>query len=197
MINYVIHISTYVVVVLILFLSKKGGGRDREYQQHDHVRILLVSDSSLFRLFLGSDIWLYVVFPSEMESGHLSFWCHTILHMPQLLMSFNHCQAQTDQFPAILLLFVFNRDVFELNFMSVKPASGYYDFAVSVDGDSRFIANKVEVGICFDFTFSLWSSCLFKLPWQKTGFLALRPFFLAKERVSVIYIYITGYTMAI
>lgn len=73
--------------------------------------------------------------------------------MTQLLMSFNHGQAQMDQFCA--LLFVINRDVFELNFMSVKPASGYYDFAVSVDGDSRFIANKVEVSMCFDFTFSL------------------------------------------
>lgn len=40
-----------------------------------------------------------------------------------------------------------NRDVFELNFMNVKPVSGYYDFAINVIGDNRFIANKVEVGI--------------------------------------------------
>lgn len=31
--------------------------------------------------------------------------------------------------------------------MNVKPASGYYDFSISVDGDKRFIANKVEVGL--------------------------------------------------
>lgn len=34
--------------------------------------------------------------------------------------------------------------------MNVKPASGYYDFSISVDGDKRFIANKVEVGLLFD-----------------------------------------------
>lgn len=34
--------------------------------------------------------------------------------------------------------------------MNVKPASGYYDFSISVDGDKRFIANKVEVGMHFD-----------------------------------------------
>lgn len=45
------------------------------------------------------------------------------------------------------LLFFYYRDVFELNFMNVKPASGYYDFSISVDGDNRFIANKVEVGV--------------------------------------------------
>lgn len=32
--------------------------------------------------------------------------------------------------------------------MNVKPASGYYDFSISVDGDNRFIANRVEVGVC-------------------------------------------------
>lgn len=31
--------------------------------------------------------------------------------------------------------------------MNVKPASGYYDFSISVEGDKRFIANKVEVGM--------------------------------------------------
>lgn len=39
-----------------------------------------------------------------------------------------------------------NRDVFELNFKNVKLSSGYYDFSVRVDGDSRYIANTVEVG---------------------------------------------------
>lgn len=40
---------------------------------------------------------------------------------------------------------VLNRDVFELNFMNVKFSSGYYDFSVKVEGDSRYIANTVEV----------------------------------------------------
>lgn len=43
--------------------------------------------------------------------------------------------------------------VFELNFMSQQPASGYYKFTVSVTGDSRLIANHVEVrvqlSLCF------------------------------------------------
>lgn len=40
---------------------------------------------------------------------------------------------------------IFNRDVFELNFMNVKFSSGYYDFSVKVEGDNRYIANTVEV----------------------------------------------------
>ncbi|POI26056.1 hypothetical protein CIB84_010194 [Bambusicola thoracicus] len=40
--------------------------------------------------------------------------------------------------------FALSGEVFELNFMNVKPASGYYDFSISVDGDNRFIANRVE-----------------------------------------------------
>ncbi|PKU34467.1 hypothetical protein llap_15227 [Limosa lapponica baueri] len=43
--------------------------------------------------------------------------------------------------------FSLSGDVFELNFMNVKPASGYYDFSISVDGDKRFIANKVELKV--------------------------------------------------
>lgn len=43
--------------------------------------------------------------------------------------------------------------------MSVKPASGYYDFSISVDGDKRFIANKVEVGVLFD----VFSLCAYSL----------------------------------
>uniref|UniRef100_A0A8C9F5Q4 Dolichyl-diphosphooligosaccharide--protein glycosyltransferase subunit 2 n=1 Tax=Pavo cristatus TaxID=9049 RepID=A0A8C9F5Q4_PAVCR len=43
--------------------------------------------------------------------------------------------------------FALSGEVFELNFMNVKPASGYYDFSISVDGDNRFIANKVELKV--------------------------------------------------
>ncbi|KFO97940.1 Dolichyl-diphosphooligosaccharide--protein glycosyltransferase subunit 2, partial [Calypte anna] len=43
--------------------------------------------------------------------------------------------------------FALSGDVFELNFMNVKPASGYYDFSISVDGDKRFIANKIELKV--------------------------------------------------
>ncbi|XP_013924951.1 PREDICTED: dolichyl-diphosphooligosaccharide--protein glycosyltransferase subunit 2-like [Thamnophis sirtalis] len=43
--------------------------------------------------------------------------------------------------------FSLSGDVFELNFMSVKPASGYYDFTITINGDSRFIANKVELKV--------------------------------------------------
>ncbi len=43
--------------------------------------------------------------------------------------------------------FTLSGEVFELNFMNVKPASGYYDFSISVDGDNRFIANRVELKV--------------------------------------------------
>ncbi|XP_068919650.1 dolichyl-diphosphooligosaccharide--protein glycosyltransferase subunit 2 isoform X5 [Petaurus breviceps papuanus] len=38
-------------------------------------------------------------------------------------------------------------DGFDLNFMNVKPASGYYDFSIHVEGDSRYIANVVELKV--------------------------------------------------
>ncbi|XP_075757425.1 dolichyl-diphosphooligosaccharide--protein glycosyltransferase subunit 2 isoform X1 [Pelodiscus sinensis] len=43
--------------------------------------------------------------------------------------------------------FALSGDIFELNFMNVKPASGYYDFSIRVDGDSRLIANNVELKV--------------------------------------------------
>ncbi|XP_061147058.1 dolichyl-diphosphooligosaccharide--protein glycosyltransferase subunit 2 isoform X1 [Syngnathus typhle] len=43
--------------------------------------------------------------------------------------------------------FTLNDGVFELNFMSQQPASGYYQFTVSVTGDSRLIANHVELKV--------------------------------------------------
>ncbi|KAM9813803.1 dolichyl-diphosphooligosaccharide--protein glycosyltransferase subunit 2 [Neosynchiropus ocellatus] len=43
--------------------------------------------------------------------------------------------------------FSLNDGVFELNFMSTKPASGYYQFTVEVTGDSRLVANHVEVKV--------------------------------------------------
>ncbi|XP_053309811.1 dolichyl-diphosphooligosaccharide--protein glycosyltransferase subunit 2 isoform X2 [Spea bombifrons] len=38
-------------------------------------------------------------------------------------------------------------DSFELNFMDAKPASGYYDFSISVEGDSRYMASQVDLKV--------------------------------------------------
>ncbi|KAL2090771.1 hypothetical protein ACEWY4_013034 [Coilia grayii] len=43
--------------------------------------------------------------------------------------------------------FALRDGVFELNFMDSQPASGYYQFAVAVTGDSRLIANHVELKV--------------------------------------------------
>lgn len=43
--------------------------------------------------------------------------------------------------------FALNDGIFELNFMSSQPASGYYQFAVAVKGDSRLVANHVELKV--------------------------------------------------
>ncbi|TNN78587.1 Dolichyl-diphosphooligosaccharide--protein glycosyltransferase subunit 2 [Liparis tanakae] len=43
--------------------------------------------------------------------------------------------------------FALNDGVFELNFMSSQPASGYYQFTVAVTGDTRLIANHVELKV--------------------------------------------------
>ncbi|XP_077583022.1 dolichyl-diphosphooligosaccharide--protein glycosyltransferase subunit 2 isoform X1 [Stigmatopora nigra] len=40
-----------------------------------------------------------------------------------------------------------NDGIFELNFMTQQPASGYYQFTLSVTGDSRLIANHVELKV--------------------------------------------------
>ncbi|XP_065811399.1 dolichyl-diphosphooligosaccharide--protein glycosyltransferase subunit 2 isoform X1 [Labrus bergylta] len=43
--------------------------------------------------------------------------------------------------------FTLNDGVFELNFMSNQPTSGYYQFTVAVTGDSRLVANHVELKV--------------------------------------------------
>ncbi|KAM4612671.1 dolichyl-diphosphooligosaccharide--protein glycosyltransferase subunit 2 [Polymixia lowei] len=43
--------------------------------------------------------------------------------------------------------FTLRDGVFELNFMSSQPASGYYQFTVAVTGDSRLVANHVELKV--------------------------------------------------
>ncbi|XP_072307807.1 dolichyl-diphosphooligosaccharide--protein glycosyltransferase subunit 2 isoform X1 [Eucyclogobius newberryi] len=43
--------------------------------------------------------------------------------------------------------FTLNDGVFELNFMSSQPASGYYQFTVAVTGDTRLVANHVELKV--------------------------------------------------
>ncbi|XP_020559049.1 dolichyl-diphosphooligosaccharide--protein glycosyltransferase subunit 2 isoform X1 [Oryzias latipes] len=43
--------------------------------------------------------------------------------------------------------FILKDDVFELNFMAKQPASGYYQFSVAVTGDSRLVANQVELKV--------------------------------------------------
>ncbi|XP_012693998.2 dolichyl-diphosphooligosaccharide--protein glycosyltransferase subunit 2 isoform X2 [Clupea harengus] len=43
--------------------------------------------------------------------------------------------------------FALRDGVYELNFMESRPASGYYQFAVAVTGDSRLIANHVELKV--------------------------------------------------
>lgn len=45
----------------------------------------------------------------------------------------------------IILVFLIFSGIFELNFMSNQPASGYYQFTVAVTGDTRLVANHVEV----------------------------------------------------
>uniref|UniRef100_A0A669BH19 Dolichyl-diphosphooligosaccharide--protein glycosyltransferase subunit 2 n=1 Tax=Oreochromis niloticus TaxID=8128 RepID=A0A669BH19_ORENI len=43
--------------------------------------------------------------------------------------------------------FTINDGIFELNFMSSQPASGYYQFTIAVTGDSRLVANHVELKV--------------------------------------------------
>uniref|UniRef100_A0A4W3J5X8 Dolichyl-diphosphooligosaccharide--protein glycosyltransferase subunit 2 n=1 Tax=Callorhinchus milii TaxID=7868 RepID=A0A4W3J5X8_CALMI len=43
--------------------------------------------------------------------------------------------------------FALKGDLFEMNFMEAKPPSGYYEFSVRVEGDSRFVANHVQLKV--------------------------------------------------
>ncbi|XP_052382566.1 dolichyl-diphosphooligosaccharide--protein glycosyltransferase subunit 2-like isoform X4 [Oncorhynchus keta] len=43
--------------------------------------------------------------------------------------------------------FSLRNGIFELNFMASQPSSGYYQFTVAVTGDSRLVANQVELKV--------------------------------------------------
>lgn len=53
----------------------------------------------------------------------------------------------------VLTVFPAFSGVFELNFMSEQPASGYYQFTVAVTGDSRLVANHVEASFHHELVF--------------------------------------------
>ncbi|KAM4622823.1 dolichyl-diphosphooligosaccharide--protein glycosyltransferase subunit 2 isoform 1-T1 [Discoglossus pictus] len=59
-------------------------------------------------------------------------------------------QAKSSSTKAVVLqqaAFSLSGESFELNFMEAKPASGYYDFSISVEGDSRFLASQVDLKV--------------------------------------------------
>lgn len=58
----------------------------------------------------------------------------------------------------VLTVFPAFSGVFELNFMSEQPASGYYQFTVAVTGDSRLVANHVEASFHHELVFTLMMS---------------------------------------
>ncbi|KAF4093891.1 hypothetical protein AMELA_G00006710 [Ameiurus melas] len=43
--------------------------------------------------------------------------------------------------------FTLHDDIFELNFMAGQPASGYYQFSIAVTGDSRLVANQIDLKV--------------------------------------------------
>ncbi|KAM8945640.1 dolichyl-diphosphooligosaccharide--protein glycosyltransferase subunit 2 [Pelodytes ibericus] len=60
----------------------------------------------------------------------------------------NHAKSSSSK--AMVLqqaVFSASGDSFELNFMEAKPASGYYDFSIIVEGDSRYLASQVELKV--------------------------------------------------
>ncbi|XP_074867861.1 dolichyl-diphosphooligosaccharide--protein glycosyltransferase subunit 2 isoform X1 [Carettochelys insculpta] len=68
--------------------------------------------------------------------------------LTQAAVKLNHAKSASTKATVLHQMpFALSGDIFELNFMHVKPASGYYDFSISVDGDSRLIANKVELKV--------------------------------------------------
>ncbi|KAM4691810.1 dolichyl-diphosphooligosaccharide--protein glycosyltransferase subunit 2 [Rhinophrynus dorsalis] len=59
-------------------------------------------------------------------------------------------QAKSCSTKAVVLqqaAFSASGNTFELNFLVAKPASGYYDFSIIVEGDSRYLANQVELKV--------------------------------------------------
>lgn len=53
--------------------------------------------------------------------------------------------------------YLFYSGIFELNFMTSQPASGYYQFSVAITGDTRLVASRVEVS---------WPSFQEKMYWE-------------------------------
>ncbi|XP_018092671.1 ribophorin II S homeolog isoform X2 [Xenopus laevis] len=59
-------------------------------------------------------------------------------------------QAKSSSTKATVLqqvAFTTSGDSFELNFMDSKPASGYYDFTINVEGDLRYLGSQVELKV--------------------------------------------------
>lgn len=57
----------------------------------------------------------------------------------------NTCSLSFFLFQPFLKFCFPSSGIFELNFMSSQPTSGYYQFVIAVTGDSRLVANHVEV----------------------------------------------------
>lgn len=68
--------------------------------------------------------------------------------LTQAVVSLEHAKSASTKVTVLQqTTFTLSGGAFELNFMDVKPASGYYEFSLSVEGDSRYIANQVELKV--------------------------------------------------
>lgn len=85
------------------------------------------------------------------EQAILRLQVSNVLSQPltQAAVKLEHAKSVASRAATVLqkMPFTLAGDVFELNFKNVKLSSGYYDFSVRVDGDSRYIANTVELRV--------------------------------------------------
>ncbi|XP_038185686.1 dolichyl-diphosphooligosaccharide--protein glycosyltransferase subunit 2 isoform X2 [Arvicola amphibius] len=85
------------------------------------------------------------------EQAILRLQVSNVLSQPltQATVKLEHAKSVASRAAAVLhkMPLTLTGDVFELNFKNVKLASGYYDFSVRVEGDSRYIANTAELRV--------------------------------------------------
>ncbi|XP_027277079.1 dolichyl-diphosphooligosaccharide--protein glycosyltransferase subunit 2 isoform X2 [Cricetulus griseus] len=85
------------------------------------------------------------------EQAILRLQVSNVLSQPltQAAVKLEHAKSVASRATTVLqkMPFTLAGDVFELNFKNVKLSSGYYDFSVKVEGDSRYIASTVELRV--------------------------------------------------
>lgn len=103
-------------------------------QNRRHVPVVVVSEGS----------------PDPQEQAILRLQVTNVLSQPltQATVKLEHAKSVASKATVLQKTsFTPVGNIFELNFVSAKLSSGYYDFSIKVEGDNRYIANSLELRV--------------------------------------------------